>query len=118
MPRRSPYGGERDDMIIRSKTFKAWMLANLKEEMPDIVNHGCAAGFPGLSYYADTGKLYDKFEDEIWDALWDDAEMYGNNIPELIGTFGGAKDVGSHVQFKNLLTWYMAERIAREVTDQ
>lgn len=106
-------------MQIRAKTFKSWMMANLKESLPDIANHGADSGFPGITYYSDTVALYDKFEDEIWEALNEDAEDLGNSNPiELIATFNGAKNVSDATTFKNLLTWYMAERIAREYTDK
>lgn len=103
-------------MIIRAKTFKAWMKTNLKESYQDIVEHGANCGYPGITYYRDTCKLYDKFEEEIWEALYDDAEENGQTILELIASFRGAKDVTSGYQFKNLLTWYMAERIAQAET--
>ncbi len=104
-------------MIIRAKTFKQWMKANLKDSMQDIANHGADQGYPGLTYYKETCQLYDKFKEEIWDALEEDREDMGyKNIFELIATFGRA-DAGSDEEFKNLLVWYMAERIAREESD-
>ena len=101
-------------MIIRSKTFENWMKANLKDYMQDLATHGAAAGFPGLTYYTDTAKLYAKFKDEIWDVLVQDAEDMGySNVWELIASFGGS-DIGNATQMENLLVWYMAERIAQD----
>jgi len=99
-------------MIIRSKTFEGWFNANLRESKGDIARHGADCGYPGITYYTDTVALYDKFEDEIWDALDEDAQSYGQTILELIASFNRAKDVGSGYQLKNLLVWYMCERIA------
>ena len=103
-------------MIIRSKTFKGWLRANFKnDELRDMVNCGVSGGFHGLTYYTDTVKLYERFNVEIWDSLYDEAEAQGYSIPELIATFNGAKNVGDDRQFKNLLVWYMAEETAREL---
>jgi hypothetical protein len=87
--------------------------------MRDLATYGASGGFPGLTYYTDTVTLHDRHEDEIWDALNDDVENGGyGNILELLATFNGAKDVGSMTQLKNLLTWYMAERVARDTADE
>jgi len=106
-------------MAIRAKTFRAWLSANLdKGQLRDLAEQGAPMGFPGLTYYKDTAALYDKFHEEIWSALDDDASGMGHkNILEMLGTFGGAENVENDVTFKNLLVWYMAERIAREVTE-
>lgn len=83
--------------------------------MRDLARHGAEGGFPGLTYYSDTSKLYDAHEDEIWEALSNDAEEMGSDSPlSLIASFGGASNVYNDSQFRNLLVWYMAERVARE----
>lgn len=103
----------------RPETFRAWMEEELEPDtIRDLANHGAEGGFPGLTYYSDTVALAERFEDEIWDALAEDADSLGYDHPlALIATFGGAANVQSATQFQNLLTWYMAERIAREITD-
>lgn len=102
-------------MIIRAKTFKDWMKSNFKKsEMRDITDHGVDGGFLGLTYYCDTSKLYDKFHKEIWDALFEDSEDLGyKNIFSFIASFN-RNEASNDVQFKNLLVWYLAEKIARE----
>jgi len=99
--------------------FRNFMEGNLDDYIEDIANQGASRGFPHLTYYDETGELYDKYSEEIWDALYEDTENFGNkNVLELIASFGGADDVGSDEQFKNLLVWYMAERTAREIMDE
>lgn len=106
-------------MILRAKTFRKWFDANLKESANDIVNHGADGGYPGITYYRDTCKLYDKYQDEIWEWLVDDAEAFGaKNVFEFIASWGGARFVGTSDQFKNLVIWYAAEKIAREYEDK
>lgn len=100
-------------------TFQEWLTEELdSEQIGDLIEYGAAGGFPGLTYYSDTGKLYEEHKDEIWDALFEDAENQGLSIPALVGTFGGAENVGSHAQFENLLVWYMAERTAFQLVEE
>lgn len=109
----------RKHFTIRAKDFTTWMKANFtQEELEDIASHGADAGWHHLTYYTDTCHIYEHFKDEIWEALCQDAEDFGHKNPfELIATFGGAVNVGSADQFENLMTWYMAERTARELTE-
>lgn len=105
-------------MNITEKTFKDWMKSHFDEnQLSDICTYGCQGGFPCLTYYDDTCHLYNHFKEEIWEMLLDDADSLGQNVFEMIGHFGGAKDVGSVKQFENLMTWYAAERVARELIE-
>ena len=103
----------------KEKTFREWLTSQFdKEDLQDIYSHGCVNGFSGLTYYSDTVSLYEQYKDDIWDRLYDEAESYGSdNILEFIGSFNGAKDVGSEKQFQNLLVWWMAESIAYEICE-
>lgn len=107
-------------MRIKSRTFRAWMKANFnKGQLVDMVNHGVDGGWHGLTYYRETTALYNKFADEIWDALAEDAQSFGEpNTLAMLSKFGGAGVVETDESFKNLLVWYMAERIARELVGE
>jgi hypothetical protein len=105
-------------MIIRSKTFKAWFNANLKEYASDIANHGADAGYPYISYTSDTVTIYNHFESEIWDMLNEAKDEMGyKSVPELITTFGRIDMADDPDQFKNLLVWFACETLAREISD-
>ena len=106
-------------METQQATLEDWVRfeASLSDYLNDIAKHGASAGFPGITYYKDTVALYDQYSDEIWEALYEDAGAFGQTIPELIASFGGAKDVGSDCQFKNLLVWYFVERIANQYSE-
>lgn len=107
-------------MIIRAKTFKRWLQANLdRNELRGLAEHGADAGWPGLTYYRDTCKLYERFKEEIWDLLVEEAEYGGgyDNPFAFVAVFRGAKDVGTVDQFENLMVWYAAEHYARLLTD-
>ena len=99
-------------------TFKKWMLNQFTHnELADLCNHGAQNGFSGLIYYPETTALYNQYRDDIWDMLEEDRIQLGyQTCLELIASFNGAKNVGSENQYKNLLVWYAAERIAFEIT--
>lgn len=89
------------------------MQANFNgQEMSDIAKHGADTGWHGLTWYTDTCKLYNRFKDEMWDMLVDDANDYGCDALTLLAGFKGASDVCSATGFENLMTWYAAERIS------
>lgn len=99
------------------RNFREWMEQQYGTDFEvtcrDLVEHGVDGGFSGMIYYTETSKLYEQFEDEIWDALSDDAEEQALDYPlALIGQFSSAQNVGNDVQFRNLLVWYLAERVA------
>jgi rubrerythrin len=88
------------------------------DTLRDLAEHGADAGFPGITYYRDTAAMYDAHAEEIWDALAEDADDMGLAHPlALVATFGGAANVHSQDQLANLLTWYMAERVAHAAQD-
>ena len=105
---------------MKHETFKEWMADQFERgELKDIINYGLVNGFAGLTTYTQTNDLYDTYKDEIWQMLWDDKEDLGStHILELIASFNGAKDVGGDEQFKNLLVWYAAERLASRMVDE
>lgn len=93
-------------------------VAEATSSLKDVAEHGASGGYTGFTYYTDTVEFHDKNESEIWDQLYNDADDMGMNIPELIASFNGAKDVGSAEQLKNLLAWYALETVAHQLTDE
>jgi hypothetical protein len=101
-------------------TFRAWLREALDlDQITDLANHGADAGWPGLTYTADCVDLYLRFEKEIHEALVEDAEAFGYKSPEvLIAAFHRADMLWTADGRKNLLVWYLAERTARDITDE
>ncbi len=61
--------------------------------------------------------LYNRYHEEMWDLLNDDCDELGcSSCLELIASFNGALGVNSDEQFKNLLVWYTAEKVAFDIT--
>jgi hypothetical protein len=100
-----------------AKTFRQWFIRNLKESAQDIAEHGADAGYPFISYTRDTVKIYDKYEEEIWDKLNESADGQGVHPMTLVASFGRADMATSPGGFKNLLVWFACEELARELTN-
>ena len=101
------------------RTFTDWIFKHFdRGTLKDIVNFGCQCGFPGLTMYRETTALYNQYKDDIWAILYQDAESLGYSVPELIASFGGAKNICNSDSFENLLVWYAAEKIAYQVIEE
>ena len=103
---------------FKQDSIKEWLEATQdKSTISDVTWHGCSGGtISELIYYADTSAFYDKYKEEIFERLNNMAQdMDCESILHLIVTFNGAKEVGSHLQLKNLLAWWAAEDVCREI---
>lgn len=86
-----------------------------KESLKDVCEHGAEGGYSGFTYYSDTVKFYNKNEPEIWELLVETAESLGENVLTMIAGFSGAKNVANGDTFKNLMSWFALEEVARDV---
>ena len=104
---------------FKQDSIKEWLLdTQEKSTIKDVVEHGCSGGVvPELIYYADTEAFYEKYKEEIWQRLYDSAQDCDEhqNCIHFVSTFNGGCDVGSDLQFKNLLAWWACEEMAYEV---
>lgn len=83
--------------------------------LEDLATHGAASGFPGLTYYKDTCALYDRYTEELWEALCHIAENWdGNSILEMISSCTASKAIDSDTTLKNFIVWLVAEHYAAE----
>ena len=106
--------------MCNSMNFRAWLTETLDaDQIEDLAGHGADAGWPGLTYTSDCVELFERFQDEIREALNEDAEAYGYETPEALeATFSRSDMLWTEDGRKNLLAWYMAERTAHEITDE
>ena len=101
-------------------SFREWLEMNLgAKQLKELARHGADAGFPGLTYTSDCVELFERFEDEIREALEEDAEAHGYDCPEeFVATFNRSDMLWSEDGRRTLLVWYMAEQFAQEVTEE
>lgn len=105
-------------MIIRAKTFRAWFKSNLSDNAKDIANNGADCGFAGITYNADAAKLFDRFDAEIWDIAYEEAQSFGcKSVPEFISGFRRIDMADDIVTFKTLMVWFACEYLAREMVE-
>lgn len=107
----------RTTIPLRNTPFRRWFTRNLKQSAEDIATHGADCGYPSITYTSDTVKLYDRYEDDIYDMLYEDADSMGYDSPEaLIATFRRKDMLSTPECRKNLLVWYACEKVAQEIS--
>ena len=101
----------------RHATFNAWFDAKLAGDYArDIAEHGADAGYPYISYTADTVVIFDAYADEIWDRAVAMADGLGEpNVCAMIAGFGRADMTETWDSFRNLLVWFACEERAQEL---
>ena len=106
-----------DTTTSTPSTFRAWLTETLDgQQIEELAGHGADAGWPGLTYTSDCVELFERYAEEIRDALNEDTEEYGYDSPEaFVATFNRSDMLWSEDTRKNLLVWYMAERVAHAI---
>lgn len=103
---------------FKQDSIKEWITNNLEEgQMADVILEGCQTGIVSeLIYYSDSCAFYEKYKEEIWDRLYEDADSMGcDSVLHFISTFNGSKDVGSETQLHNLLSWWACEEWCKDI---
>ena len=87
--------------------FEKYVLDNHKDDLHEIAEHGCSAGFSGLISYYETFKLYSQFADDLHEMLAEYLEDSGDNMPKSL--IESPKDASI---FQNWIVWFGVEEIA------
>ena len=97
-----------------AQRFREWLRATLDaEQITELAAHGADTGWPGLTYTSDCVELFERYAEEIREALHEDTEAFGYDSPEaFMATWRRSDMLWSEEGRKNLLVWYMAERTA------
>lgn len=100
-------------------TFKQWMNKNFNSnELQEIGEKGADLGWNGITYYSETSKLYDRYEDEIWQVLATMADDAGFDGPvEFLCSCRYAREAMTPDQFKTSVVWLTAEYYAVEISN-
>ena len=104
----------------RGPSFENWMKRHFtRQELREIAEHGADAGWPHITYTTDCVKVFDRYADEIWGWIVEDAEDSGKkNAAAFLAGVGRADMLDDWDRFKNLLLWYAVERTARQLTER
>jgi hypothetical protein len=76
--------------------------------------YGADAGWPGFTYTSDCVDFYNANESAIQEMLHEDADNFGQTVPEMIAGFGRAEMADTPDGLANLLAWYALERAGHE----
>ncbi len=124
----SSENGGLEGQVTEQQTFVDWVKENLGDYLEDIVRMGADLGFPGITYYKETIKLYEEFESEIWYALGKSFEIEQVNIPPILQDISGSEFMFYLDTFKHILLLWMVnvtvgkimfpEVYEKEVTDE
>ena len=103
-------------------------------ELEDVARHGADAGWPGFTYYSDTGAFFQTHKADILALAKQDAEDMGTDMLEMIRGFrclgnngkpdysmaeigeaiyAGAGECADVIQ--NAMAWFALEEVAREL---
>ena len=90
-----------------------WMANTLDlEDLYTLRDHGAINGVPYMTYYHETSELYQKFSQDVWDAVGEYCESNGFGLDDiLINIIGRGCD--SHAAFANSMVWFAAEAYAQ-----
>ncbi len=82
--------------------------------------HGADAGWGGFTYYSDTCAFTAANRSAIMDAISDDADEFGQTVPEFIASWTCAQNGGmdDETGFDNGLAWYALEAVGRRLADR
>ena len=99
----------------------------------DVANHGAAAGFPGFTYYTETGRFYRANRAAINRMVTDMAAELGLDPIDFVLSFRCLQDQGfggldvaaamlgqedAEVIIENALAWFALEEVCRTYADQ
>lgn len=116
-----------NDKLIRAviRQFGGW--GDFQESADDIAQHGADVGWSVFTYYTDTVAFAERNKTLIIELAKEQANDYGSNMYEMIGSFNclkleswevaealHEKTSPEHTTVYNALAWYALEEVARE----
>ena len=105
----------------QTNLFKDWLKTNLTEEdLTEIAENGLDnSGYPGITYYSDRVKLYQQFESDIWEIIFNAAESQGeNNHFACLAQCSALDNMRDLKSLKSALVAYAAESICYAMANE
>ena len=104
----------------RRQSLSYWLIKYMDKKSPyydmdsqlkDLVNHGCASGCIGdVIYTWDCLKFYQKYEQQIWELVYEFWQDTGQSLGQFIDSFSvGIEDEDS---LRTYLSWFAIEQTA------
>jgi len=117
------------DPLFPGNTFEEWFRKWLEENSEgydegssglaaEIVEHGVNSGYPELTYYSDTTKLYAEHKEGIWEILGQQADDEGTDVLTIISrNFSGGAPYEAG-EFENAMVWVAVEILASAIQNE
>lgn len=97
-----------------TNAFVKWIAATYDADtLADISRHGANCGYAHLAYYSEINDIYAQFEEEIWDILYEYAELCGYTVIGLLAQHG--KNIGSGNDLRSYMVWSAVEIVAHDL---
>lgn len=117
--------------LVRAVVSQSGGWESFKEHAPDVANHGASGGFPGWTYYTETGAFTRRNRALIVELCETMAKDLGESGPvALVQGFNCLKDAtegevaltlygkgNGDAQVTNALAWFALEEVARAYVD-
>lgn len=102
--------------------FETWLLKQGEDDVDeavitasDIATGGADAGWPDLSYYEDTLKLYAEHKEDIWEIVADYVE---DEETTVLGLLQNKWEISSADEFENDMVWAAIEILASAAVER
>lgn len=80
-----------------------------EDEIIDVANYGCSIGVSGFTYYKETTKFFEEFEDDIEDVCFD---TLGDDFMAIL-----SKDITSVQGLIQVMVWHTVETYCQRIVD-
>ena len=104
---------------LSAETFREFVKSLGAYWVRNLDQFGAGAGVPGITYYSETCAVYERYEPELWALLEQMAEengiKTGSRALGYLVWATGQHDIASDVQFRNMVVWLCAERMALQL---
>lgn len=100
--------------INNAGSFKAWMTRFSSGQLRDMSQNGARGGYDGLIWTDDVIDLYNKFEDEMWEILTENANNQGESVLSFVAQLRDANEIETPREFKEFVTYFCAEAVAAD----
>lgn len=109
----------------RKRSLENWLIRfacrdrgySPQGKLEDITNHGCISGCVGeLIYTFDCIKFYAKYEEQIWELVYEFRESTGQTLGQFLDSFNHS--IEDNDNLKVYLSWFAIEQTAYKLLSE